>query len=114
MAKSVTLITLYSVCFKGLFGRNRSEKFRASDPFEAPDGIAPAEFCKDQANAFASNIGAKHGRLWVIRYDNSEKTDHGDGVTTYTIPITQGVKTDERTIGATFLADHVKHVRVGD
>jgi len=102
--------TLYSVSFKGLFGRNRTVKFwssNANTEFPAVENEDPSAeltrlnaFIYDLADGALAEIKAKRGIVRVVRYAGCEINNHGDGVTTYTIPITQGVVVHQAEIGA--------------
>jgi hypothetical protein len=86
MTKKTEIVTLHSVGFRGIFGRNRSVKFTSSGATEAHLTTVGFDVRK-LAGDFARSISAKRGDLRVTRYDDCERTDHGDGVTTVTIPI---------------------------
>ena len=103
MSKRVN-VTLYSVCFKGLYGRNRSVKFECSPDFEvtqegadraAGNNITQGEnlqvAIREQRDQFAGKIRAKSGKLWIVRYDDCE-VESGEGIESTLIPITQGVR----------------------
>lgn len=103
-------VSLYSVSFRGIYGRNRSVKHTStSGGVEAPDfseakGVegsfispscaASVTFVTGLAEAFATKIDAKKGDLRVTRYDNCEVSPEG----TQVIPIMQGVVTFTRTL----------------
>jgi hypothetical protein len=93
--KATRNATLFSASFRGIFGRNRSEKFTTerNGGVEAPEGIDTSEarnkWLYDFAHAFAREINAKAGILRVTRYDNCEI--YIDDPAVQVIPITQGV-----------------------
>lgn len=75
MAKETRKVPLYGVHFKGIFGRNRSVKFKANrDLVERPAGEVEVDFVTRIANAFAASIGPKDGLLRVVVYKEGEVT----------------------------------------
>jgi hypothetical protein len=92
MARETRKTALYGVHFKGVFGRNRSVKFKANrDLVERPAGVSEQDFVTQIATNFASDIKPKAGNLRVVVYRDGEISvysgEHGtaDGNTvTYT------------------------------
>lgn len=87
MATEKKKTALYGVHFKGVFGRNRSVKFKANrNLVECPEGTTELAFVTQIATDFAIDIKPKAGNLRVIVYRNGEIThDTVDGrvYTTY-------------------------------
>ncbi len=86
-----TNVSFYFVCFKGVYGRNRSEKFTtARNPLE---GLAGETAFVAAADAFLADIKAKRGTVFIRRHDGCEVSTYQDDRTgrdiiTHTVPMT--------------------------
>lgn len=83
MAREVKKTALYGTHFKGVFGRNRSVKFKANRTlFERPLDQDEQEFVTQLAKNFAAEIKPKAGNLRVVVYRDGEVTTYSgeDGI----------------------------------
>jgi hypothetical protein len=95
------LVTVYSLCFKGVFGRNRSAKFECTREKEldvtTQHLVLPAEL-----DAWLGEIKAKKGLAFVVVYNDTEVSEFESGGVTqrgYVIPITNGVRVCAKDVG---------------
>jgi hypothetical protein len=70
-------VTHYSMSFKGVFGRNRTEKLDCATPRSFAHGTRLAdEDLARMAAEYCRNIGAKAGRVVVRLYADVEETSY--------------------------------------
>lgn len=106
--KDKKFVTVYSLCFKGVFGRNRSTKFECTREKELAAETAGGFLTEaghlalqDELDAWLLSIKAKSGWAFVVLYHDTEASEFESGGKTqtgYIIPITQGVRVCLRTI----------------
>ncbi len=86
-------VTVYTVRFEGMFGRNRKSKSHYGSQTVAEKDL-PEDALVALAQKELLEIGAKKGKVSVIKYAKVEETTStydGKDVTTLSIPIFDGV-----------------------
>lgn len=97
-------VTLYSVIFQGLYGRNRTPKFYSSSANLVADESKGEDqaWLKEVADKELALIKAKKGKVKVSRYLNCEVNTYesnGRILTSYSIPITCGQTVYSQDVG---------------